>query len=165
MASRLSFMKSSALTGITDAPLYCATSSPSTKTLLFDSSSSAKASFNASLTANSLTPLGVAYVLLFSRAGDEDAGRRALGKDVGDREQDKIREAGREIREAAILKPKGCPQKTREERSKRDVECEVNRLWKSYSSYFHLVRRKTFGTLGSRSGGAGTGTGTRPSWH
>ncbi len=55
----------------TYAPLYCATSSPNTKTLSFDSSSSANASFSASLTATSLTPLGVAYRLRFTMAGIE----------------------------------------------------------------------------------------------
>ena len=134
-------MKSSDSTGMTDAPLYCATSSPSTKTLLFDSSSSAKASFNASLTATSLTPLGVAYVLLFGRHGNEDAGRRALGKDAGDRWKDKKREAGRTIREEAIFQTKWNSPKATQERSKRagDVKCQVNRLWESYSTLVVLL--------------------------
>lgn len=48
-----------------------------------DSSSSANASFNASLTATSLTPLGVAYLLRLTMAGNEadvvrDEARRGL---------------------------------------------------------------------------------------
>lgn len=58
----------------TYAPLYCATSSPSTKTLSFDSSSSASASFNASRTATSLILLGVAYLLRSTLAGNDVAG-------------------------------------------------------------------------------------------
>ena len=61
----------------THAPLYCATSSPKTKTFEFDSNSSAKASFNASLTATSFTPLGVAYVLRLQSKDADTAGRRA----------------------------------------------------------------------------------------
>lgn len=60
----------------TYAPLYCATSSPSMKTLSLDSSSSASASFRASLTATSFVPLGVAYLLLLARFGKDATGRR-----------------------------------------------------------------------------------------
>ena len=55
----------------TYAPLYWATSSPNTNTFSFDSSSSARASFNASRTASSFTPLGVAYLLLLTIVGNE----------------------------------------------------------------------------------------------
>ena len=127
------FVESSASTGVTDAPLYCATSSPSTKTLLFDSSSSANASFNASLTATSLTPLGVAYVRLFVRGDREDAGRRALEKDVGDREQEQKRKADRTIREAAISKRNGAVKyQGRKDRREMQIAKEVHRRWESY---------------------------------
>ena len=86
--------------GDTYAPLYCATSSPSTKTLSFDSSSSASASFNASRTATSLTPLGVAYFLRASLAGNDMADWKAgLVEAVRGLER---REAGRSKRETTM---------------------------------------------------------------
>jgi hypothetical protein len=75
------------------APLYCATSSPSTKTLSFCSISSAMASFSASRTVISFCP--DAYPLRATndgvRAGARNAGRKAR------------RAAGRRSREAAIV--------------------------------------------------------------
>jgi hypothetical protein len=79
--------------GSTYAPLYCATSSPSTNTLSFASISSAMASFRASRTVISFWP--VAYDLRANdgvRAGARNAGRKAAR-----------REAGRRSRAAAIV--------------------------------------------------------------
>ena len=59
----------------THAPLYCATSSPSTNTLSFASSSSASASFNASLTVYSFDPVSVAYFLLVGNDSADVTGR------------------------------------------------------------------------------------------
>ena len=86
----------------TYAPLYCATSSPSTKTLSFASISSAMASFSASRTVISLAPPSEAY-LLATRDGVIAAGRNA-GRKAGaaEREADSRREAGRRSLEAAI---------------------------------------------------------------
>ena len=90
---------------MTNAPLYCATSSPSTKTLGSDSSSSANASFRASLTATSLVPLGVAYVLLPVRIGNGKVGwtRDFVGA-LQDRGVEKKRETGRKRREAIMTR-------------------------------------------------------------
>ena len=97
----------SILAGDTHAPLYCATSSPRTKTLLFDSSSSARASLRASLTATSFTPLGVAYVLLFECVGIEATGRSEEREIIErGRVQELKREAGRRIRDATIVRGK-----------------------------------------------------------
>ena len=80
----------------THAPLYCATSSPRTKTLSLASSSSANASLSASLTATSLTPLGVAYFRLLPKSGNDAAGRRrVLDRIEQDRVDESRREAGR----------------------------------------------------------------------
>ena len=89
----------------THAPLYWATSSPSTKTLSLASSSSASASFKASLTATSFTPLGVAYLLALTSVGNEAAGWRAdlLGLMKG-RGVERRREAGRRRREATMAR-------------------------------------------------------------
>ena len=91
--------------GDTYAPLYCATSSPSTNTFSFDSSSSARASFSASLTATSLTPLGVAYLLLFTARGNEVVGCKTdrVGAVKG-RECARRREAGRIRREVTMAR-------------------------------------------------------------
>jgi hypothetical protein len=85
----------------TYAPLYCATSSPSTKTLSFCSISSAIASFSASRTVISLVPL--AYPLLLAIDGKtavaRNAGRRAgVGRDA-----DSTRDAGRKNLEAIAV--------------------------------------------------------------
>lgn len=80
-------------------PLYCATSSPKTNTFGFDSNSSAKASFNASLTVYSLTPLSFAYPLLCTIAGTRGKDWKALlatGRAAAD---DTSREAGRKSRD------------------------------------------------------------------
>ena len=89
----------------TYAPLYCATSSPSTNTFSFDSSSSARASFSASLTATSFTPLGVAYLLLFTARGNEAVGCKTdrVGAVKG-RECARRREAGWIRREATMAR-------------------------------------------------------------
>jgi hypothetical protein len=60
----------------TYAPLYCATSSPRMKTFSLASSSSANASFRASLTVYSLVPAGVAYVRIRGAEGIEAAGKK-----------------------------------------------------------------------------------------
>lgn len=87
--------------GHTYAPLYCATSSPSTKTLSFDSSSSASASFNASRTATSLTPLGEAYLLRSTLADNDEVGRKVdLVEAV--RGTENSREVGRRMRESTM---------------------------------------------------------------
>lgn len=92
----------------TYAPLYWATSSPRTNTFSFDSSSSARASFKASLTATSFTPLGVAYLLLFTIAGNEAAGCKTdrVGAIKG-REAARRREAGRRRREVTMARAVG----------------------------------------------------------
>jgi hypothetical protein len=85
---------------LTHAPLYCATSSPSTKTLSFPSSSSANASFSASLTVYSLKPLCEAYVLLV-KGIDVKARGRADGRAAAVRgfaEAERKRDAGRSTR-------------------------------------------------------------------
>ena len=87
------------------APLYWATSSPSTNTLSFDSSSSARASLRASLTASSLTPLGVAYLLLETIVGIEVVGCKM--DRVGVMKGERRREAGRRRREATMAKTVG----------------------------------------------------------
>lgn len=89
----------------TYAPLYWATSSPSTNTFSFDSSSSARASFKASLTATSFTPLGVAYLLLFTIVGNEAAGCKT--DRVGAMRGERRREAGRRRREVIIARAVG----------------------------------------------------------
>lgn len=87
----------------TYAPLYWATSSPSTNTLSFDASSSARASFKASLTATSFTPLGVAYLLLFKVVGNEVVGSKTdRGGAVQGRECARRREVGRRRREGTM---------------------------------------------------------------
>lgn len=87
------------------APLYWATSSPSTNTLSFDASSSARASFKASLTATSFTPLGVAYLLLlFKVVGNEAVGGKTdRGGARKGRECARRREAGRRRREGTMV--------------------------------------------------------------
>jgi hypothetical protein len=81
------------------APLYCATSSPSTKTLSFCSISSAMASFSASRTVISFCP--EAYPL---RAIDGVmAAARNAGRKAGRGADETRREAGRRSREAAIV--------------------------------------------------------------
>lgn len=94
---------------VTYAPLYWATSSPSTKTLSLDSSSSANASFKASLTATSFTPLGVAYSLRLTRLGNETLGCRDdwVGAVQG-REAERRREAGRRRREGTMTRAIDC---------------------------------------------------------
>lgn len=89
----------------TYAPLYWATSSPSTNTLSLDWSSSARASFRASLTATSFTPLGVAYLLRFAFGGNEAEGCRTVrvGATKG-REDARRREAGRRRREVTMAR-------------------------------------------------------------
>jgi len=86
----------------TYAPLYCATSSPSTKTLSFASISSAMASFSASRTVISFVAPSDAY-LLPTIEGVTGATRKA-GRKAGaaGREADSSREAGRKSFEAAI---------------------------------------------------------------
>ena len=89
----------------THAPLYCATSSPSTNTLSLASSSSANASFRASLTATSLTPLGVAYCLLFVIAGNEARGwNTGLLEDTIGRFKQTRRDTGRRNRDLTMTK-------------------------------------------------------------
>lgn len=96
---------SAELRASTYAPLYWATSSPSTNTFSFDASSSARASFRASLTATSLTPLGVAYLLLFTTVGNEAAGCKTdLVGGMKGREDARRREAGRRRREATMAR-------------------------------------------------------------
>ena len=91
--------------GYTHAPLYCATSSPSTNTLSFASSSSESASFSASRTATSLTPLGVAYLLLLIVAGNESVGWMTGLMETGVvRVDERRRQAGRRRREVIIMK-------------------------------------------------------------
>ena len=89
----------------TYAPLYWATSSPSTNTFSSDSSSSARASFRASLTATSFTPLGVAYLLLFAIVGNEavDCKTDRVGA-MKCRECATRREAGRRRREVTMTR-------------------------------------------------------------
>ncbi len=88
----------------TYAPLYCATSSPSTNTLSFDSSSSASASLSASRTATSLTPLGEAYLLLgiIDARGVLGLSSCRLGAVKGLRDESK-RAVGRSSRAATML--------------------------------------------------------------
>lgn len=89
----------------TYAPLYWATSSPSTNTFSSDSSSSARASFRASLTATSFTPLGVAYLLLFTVVGNGAMGcMTARVGGMKGRECATRREAGRRRREATMAR-------------------------------------------------------------
>ena len=89
----------------TYAPLYWATSSPSTNTFSFDSSSSARASFKASLTATSFTPLGVAYPLRCTIVGNEAEGCKTdrVGAMKG-REGARRREAGRRRRKVTMAR-------------------------------------------------------------
>lgn len=85
----------------TYAPLYCATSSPRTKTLSFRSISSAMASLSASRTVISFWP--DAYPLL-AIDGVAAAARKA-GRKAGAGRVDAIRrEAGRRSLEAAIVR-------------------------------------------------------------
>jgi hypothetical protein len=84
----------------TYAPLYCATSSPSTKTLSFCSISSAIASLSASRTVISLLPPDDAYPLLPTIDGIAAVARNA-GRNAG-RAADRARVAGRRSLEAAI---------------------------------------------------------------
>ena len=92
----------------TYAPLYWATSSPSTNTLSFDASSSARASLRASLTATSFTPLGVAYLLLFAIVGKEAVGCETdRGGAMKGRECARRREAGRRRREVTMARAVG----------------------------------------------------------
>ena len=84
----------------TYAPLYCATSSPRMKTLSLLSSSSANASFRASLTVYSFDPAGVAYVRIRGEE-EEAAGRKEDLRGTTPR-CDNRREAGLRSREAAI---------------------------------------------------------------
>ena len=98
LSHRMYMQSRSILAWVTYAPLYCATSSPSTKTLSFRSISSAMASFSASRTVISFWP--DAYPLLAIdgvRAATRKAGRKA-GLDDESR-----REAGRRTLEAAIV--------------------------------------------------------------
>src|SRR4051812_3216821 len=88
--------------GPTYAPLYCATSSPSTKTFSFCSISSAIASFRASRTVISLAPLDDAYPRLFAIDGIAAVARNAGRKVGAGREADTRRAAGRKSLEAAI---------------------------------------------------------------
>lgn len=82
--------------------MYCATSSPSTKTLSFASISSAMASLRASRTVISLVAPSEAYLLAVIE-GVTAAGRKA-GRKAGaaGREADSRRAAGRRSLEAAI---------------------------------------------------------------
>ena len=86
---------------VTYAPLYCATSSPSTKTLSFASISSAMASLSASRTVISLVPPLEACLLVID--GVTAAGRKA-GRKAGaaGRAAESTRLAGRRSLEAAI---------------------------------------------------------------
>ena len=84
----------------THAPLYCATSSPSTKTFGLDSISSAIASFRASLTVISLLPLSEAYVLHLDTAGAETLWKVDLGRAEG--EERRSWAAGRRRREPTM---------------------------------------------------------------
>ena len=102
----------------TYAPLYWATSSPSTNTLSFDSSSSARASLRASLTAISLTPLGVAYLLLDTIVGIEIVGCKT--DRVGVMKGGRRREAGRRSREATMAKTVGNLTKKENDEKCRD---------------------------------------------
>ena len=89
----------------TYAPLYWATSSPSTNTFSFDWSSSARASFRASLTATSFTPLGVAYLLRFTFGGNEADSCKAVRVGVMEGRGDaRRREAGRRRREVTMAR-------------------------------------------------------------
>lgn len=86
----------------TYAPLYCATSSPSTKTLSFCSISSAIASLRASRTVNSFVPLDDAYPRLLAIDGMAAVARK-VGRNVGaGLEADTRRVAGRKSLAAAI---------------------------------------------------------------
>lgn len=85
---------------VTYAPLYCATSSPSTKTLSFRSISSAMASLSASRTVISFCP--DAYPLL-AIDGVRAAARKAGRKAGACRVEAMRREAGRRSLEAAIV--------------------------------------------------------------
>jgi hypothetical protein len=85
---------------VTYAPLYCATSSPSTKTLSFCSISSAMASLSASRTVISFWP--DAYPLLATIDGVRAAARKA-GRNAGRDADESRREAGRRSREEAIV--------------------------------------------------------------
>lgn len=96
--------KSKTRKGRTYAPLYCATSSPSINTFSLPSSSSANASFNASLTVISFVPLGVAYCLELDATGIEAAKGRSAGlrKAVSGLEPERSLDVGRSRWEATM---------------------------------------------------------------
>lgn len=98
---------------VTYAPLYWATSSPNTKTLLLDSNSSARASLRASRTATSFTPLGVAYRLRPKSVGNGavDGMKDFVGATNG-RGAESNREAGRKRRETTMTSERGTSDET-----------------------------------------------------
>ena len=84
------------------APLYCATSSPRINVFGLLSSSSARASFNASRTVTSLVPLSVAYPRARRIEGAQADFWKVERKGVAESRDESRRAAGRKCRGAAI---------------------------------------------------------------
>ena len=102
-----SLLHPSWFTTITHAPLYCATSSPRTNVFWLASSSSARASFNASRTVTSFAPpASDAYPRALTQAGAHallcKPGRTDDPNDDSSDDVDSTRPAGRNKREATI---------------------------------------------------------------
>jgi len=109
------------------------------KTLSFCSSSSASASFNASRTVISLTPLGVAYLLVFAIDGSGKAVGRKEGLVVAaaGRVEDSSREAGRSMREVTMTTRSGECKGGKDTGFGEDVEASDSclKLWERWCAY------------------------------
>lgn len=96
------------------------------KTFSFDSSSSASASFRASRTATSFTPLGVAYLLLLTVVGNEAVGCKTdLVGDMKGRDGARRREAGRRRREVTMAKAVGSLSENESTELCRDLSYKI----------------------------------------